>query len=206
MEMCFHDNQHPWAIKHPFISLHSNYQSLKFFCPLVMNSPIFPSLDDIYCKNHRNVHVKSRTTFGKMYNRFRTTWGHYKDNKHDFFCVFWNQYNVNTICDHTGWKSVSAWSFGWTTWKSHLLEIRHQRLRPELHGPRFGDGWKTDNSGNVKMWCDWWSSNKKCSNTQWASHYEKPSFSEWSLGIPKITLDVNYLILTLMQVLDFGQR
>ena len=47
--MCFHGNQHPWAIKHPFISLYSKYQSLKFICLPVVNSPAFPSLDDIYC-------------------------------------------------------------------------------------------------------------------------------------------------------------
>ena len=61
MEMCFHGNQHPWAIKHPFISLYFKYQSIRFIClnfkyqPLkyiflpVMNSPVFLSLDDIYC-------------------------------------------------------------------------------------------------------------------------------------------------------------
>ena len=47
--MCFHGNQHPWAIKHPFISLYSKYHSLNFICLPVMNSPVFPSLDDIYC-------------------------------------------------------------------------------------------------------------------------------------------------------------
>ena len=47
--MCFHCNQHPWAIKHPFISLYSKYHSLYFICLPVMNSPVFPSLDDIYC-------------------------------------------------------------------------------------------------------------------------------------------------------------
>ena len=47
--MCFHGNQHPWAIKHPFISLYSKYQSLKFICLPVVNSPAFPSLDNIYC-------------------------------------------------------------------------------------------------------------------------------------------------------------
>ena len=31
MEMCFHSNQHPWAIKHPFISLHLKYQLLSIF-------------------------------------------------------------------------------------------------------------------------------------------------------------------------------
>ena len=49
MKMCFHSNQHPWATKHPFISLYSKYQSLKKICFPVMNSPVFPSLDDIYC-------------------------------------------------------------------------------------------------------------------------------------------------------------
>ena len=45
--MCFHGNQHPSAIKHPFISLYSKY--LKYICLPVVNSPVFPSLDDIYC-------------------------------------------------------------------------------------------------------------------------------------------------------------
>ena len=49
METCFHGNQHPWAIKHISISLYFKYQSLKYICLPVMNSPVFPSLDDIYC-------------------------------------------------------------------------------------------------------------------------------------------------------------
>ena len=49
MEMCFHSNQHPSSIKHPFISLYSKYQSFIFTCFPDMNSPIFPILDDIYC-------------------------------------------------------------------------------------------------------------------------------------------------------------
>ena len=49
MKICFHSNQHPWAIKHPFISLYSKYQSLMYICLPVMNSPLFPSLDDIFC-------------------------------------------------------------------------------------------------------------------------------------------------------------
>ena len=56
--MCFHGNQHPWAIKHPFISLYSKYQSFKYICLPVRNSPIFPSLDDIHC------------TFLALYNIF----------------------------------------------------------------------------------------------------------------------------------------
>ena len=47
--MCFHSNQHPWATKHHFISLYSKYQSLKYICLPVMNFPVFPSLDNIYC-------------------------------------------------------------------------------------------------------------------------------------------------------------
>ena len=47
--MCFHGNQHPWATKHPLINSYSKYQSFKFICLPVMNSPVFPSLDDIYC-------------------------------------------------------------------------------------------------------------------------------------------------------------
>ena len=49
MVMCFHGNQYPRAIKHPFISLYLEYQSLNFICLPVMNSPVFPSLDDNYC-------------------------------------------------------------------------------------------------------------------------------------------------------------
>ena len=49
MEMCFHGNQYPWAIKHNFISLYSEHQSLNFIRLPVMNSPVFPSLDNIYC-------------------------------------------------------------------------------------------------------------------------------------------------------------
>ena len=58
--MCFHGNQHPWAIKHPFISLYSKYQSLQHICLPVVNSPIFPSLDDIYCTySHMGVSEES---------------------------------------------------------------------------------------------------------------------------------------------------
>ena len=46
---CFHGNQHPSSIKHSFISLYSKYQSLKFICIPIMNSPVFLSLDNIYC-------------------------------------------------------------------------------------------------------------------------------------------------------------
>ena len=49
--MCFHSNQHPSSIKHPFTSLYSKYQSFIFTCFPDMNSSIFPSLDDIYCMN-----------------------------------------------------------------------------------------------------------------------------------------------------------
>ena len=49
--MCFHGNQHPWAIKHFFINLYSKYHSLNFICLPAMNSPVFPSLDDIFCLN-----------------------------------------------------------------------------------------------------------------------------------------------------------
>ena len=47
--MCFHSNQHPLSIKHPFISLYSKYQFFMFTCSPDMNSPVFPILDDIYC-------------------------------------------------------------------------------------------------------------------------------------------------------------
>ena len=47
--MCFHGNQDPSSIKHPFISLYSKYHPFMFICLLNMNSPVFPSLDDIYC-------------------------------------------------------------------------------------------------------------------------------------------------------------
>ena len=46
---CFHGNRHPSSIKHPFISLYIKYQSQRFICIPDMNSPVFPSLDDIYC-------------------------------------------------------------------------------------------------------------------------------------------------------------
>ena len=49
IKTCFYSNQHPWAIKHSFISSHSKYQFLRFICLPVMNSPVFPSIDDIYC-------------------------------------------------------------------------------------------------------------------------------------------------------------
>ena len=66
--MCFHGNQHPWAIKHPFISLYFKYQSLKFICLPVMNSPLFPGLDDIYCTRHE---LASRLLIHDMLTRTR---------------------------------------------------------------------------------------------------------------------------------------
>ena len=59
MKMCFHGNQHPWAIKHPFISLYSKYHCLKFICLPVMNSPVFPSLDEIYCISMKVMHCRN---------------------------------------------------------------------------------------------------------------------------------------------------
>ena len=56
--MCFHGNQHPWATIHPFISLYSKYQFLKLICLPLINSPVFPSLDDIYCTNSMKNHTR----------------------------------------------------------------------------------------------------------------------------------------------------
>ena len=46
MEMCFHSNKHPWAIKHPFISLYFRYHSPGFIC---FSTMLASSLDKIYC-------------------------------------------------------------------------------------------------------------------------------------------------------------
>ena len=80
--MCFHSNQHPSSIEHPFISLYSKYQFFIFICFADMNSPVFPILDDIYCTfiavmqrrlslilfaSFRGLHLKNTlpvTTFG----------------------------------------------------------------------------------------------------------------------------------------------
>ena len=53
IKMCFHGNRHPSSIKYPLISSYFKYYSLKIICFLIMNSPIFPSLDDIYCTQNR---------------------------------------------------------------------------------------------------------------------------------------------------------
>ena len=50
--MYLHGNQHPSSIKYPFISLYFKYHPFMFICFLNMNSPVFPSLDDIYCTSH----------------------------------------------------------------------------------------------------------------------------------------------------------
>ena len=63
MKMCFHGNQHPSSIKHPFISLYLKYQFLSFICLPVMNSPIFPSLDDIYCTLFEHDHLVRNMTW-----------------------------------------------------------------------------------------------------------------------------------------------
>ena len=49
MEMCFHGNQLSWGIKHPFISLCSEYHSPYFICLSTMLAPVISSLDEIYC-------------------------------------------------------------------------------------------------------------------------------------------------------------
>ena len=49
MEMCFHGNQLSWGIKHPFISLCSEYHSPGFICLSTMLAPVISSLDEIYC-------------------------------------------------------------------------------------------------------------------------------------------------------------
>ena len=62
--MCFHGNQHSWAIKHPFISLYSKYQPLKLICLPVIDAPVFPRLDDIYCIFYRlNTHTDKIVLF-----------------------------------------------------------------------------------------------------------------------------------------------
>ena len=71
METCFYGNQHSWAIKHPFINLYSKYHCLKFICLPVMNSPVFPNLDNIFC----NV----CTTSGRQRSVFNFTTVHYWD-------------------------------------------------------------------------------------------------------------------------------
>ena len=45
-KMCFHGNRHPGATKQPFLIQYSKYPSLYFFCLLIINSPLCPSL---YC-------------------------------------------------------------------------------------------------------------------------------------------------------------
>ena len=69
--MCFNGNQHPWAIKHLFISLYSKYHSLNFIYFPVMNSPVFPSLDDIYCIYSKGTDGGDET--GKQTNRRQGT-------------------------------------------------------------------------------------------------------------------------------------
>ena len=66
--MCFYDNRHPCAIKHLFIGLHFKYQSLRFICFPVMNSPVFPSLDNIYCTSScfLNPHSREKYISGRM--------------------------------------------------------------------------------------------------------------------------------------------
>ena len=68
MEMCFHGNQHPSSIKHPFISLYSKYQFFIFNCFPDMHSPVFPILDDNYCMLiHLHLFfAKARVDFGRM--------------------------------------------------------------------------------------------------------------------------------------------
>ena len=63
--MCFHDNQHSYTIKHFFIGLHFKYQSLRFICFPVMNSPVFPSLDNIYCIHTENAFIGNKRVFGR---------------------------------------------------------------------------------------------------------------------------------------------
>ena len=83
--MCFHGNQHPWAIKHLFISLYSRYQSLKCICLPVMNSPVFPSLDDIYCNRgwmDRQTDDKTDvSTYGRTYRQIWIYKSHVMPNK-----------------------------------------------------------------------------------------------------------------------------
>ena len=47
--MCFHNPQHPSSIKHLLIILYCKYHFFILNYLLIMNSPEFPSLDDIYC-------------------------------------------------------------------------------------------------------------------------------------------------------------
>ena len=74
MKMCFHSNQQPWATKHPFISLNSKHQSLRFICPPVMNSPVFPSLDDIYCMYWKSG-TEKKNCFATVSLSLQKCWG-----------------------------------------------------------------------------------------------------------------------------------
>ena len=67
--MCFYGNQDPSSIKHLFISLYSKYQSLRFICLPIMNSPVFLSLDDIYCTINKNLFCTTRSKWKSNTNR-----------------------------------------------------------------------------------------------------------------------------------------
>ena len=49
IKMCFHGNQHLSVTNHSFISLYFRYQLFIFFCLPFKNSPVFSSLDDVFC-------------------------------------------------------------------------------------------------------------------------------------------------------------
>ena len=55
IEMCFYGSQHPSSIKYPLNNLYSKYHPFMFICLLNINSPVFPSLDVIYCTQDKSL-------------------------------------------------------------------------------------------------------------------------------------------------------
>ena len=97
MEMCFHSNQHPSSIKHPFISLYFKYQSFIFSCFPDMNSPVFPSLDDIYCTSFALHLIDYKVTTRSLHQEKIL---HKHEKKHSMKLTLLDWANCNYILTH----------------------------------------------------------------------------------------------------------
>ena len=135
--MCFHGNRHPSSIKHPLINLYTKYQSLRFICFPIMNSPVFPSLDDIYCTSFigtllelaRNDEIKHGELVGedKFGNKY------YQNNDYMFLRNRWVVFSHEKGWDYDATNIPPEWH----RWMHHGTD------KPPSTHPRQWERWQT---------------------------------------------------------------
>ena len=123
--MCFHGNHYPTSIRYLFISLYSKYQSLRFICFHIMNSPVFPSLDDIYCM------LSVTVCCHLLYVRWHYQWiiyFWYEDTRGWRLKILLYSIKLLTKVGITAFEQMldfglRFWSFGAKFWKKPFLSV-----------------------------------------------------------------------------------